>query len=93
MQVVDQLGARDLGLPASAEASVPLLPAPSFRVEADVDHDVPERALLAALVRANPLVDMALHQRAPSQSSRAGTGTRRRLPSLRVGSSPRRAAS
>ncbi len=93
VHVGDELGPRRLGLPAGAEAAVPLLPPAAVVAEAEVEDDVPANGLLAVAVRADALVDMALHHAAPSHSSRAGTGTSSRRPSRRVGSSPRRAAS
>jgi hypothetical protein len=61
MEIVDQLGARDLSLATRPKAAMPFLPTAPLCVGADVDYDVPPRGLLAGLCGVDALVDVALH--------------------------------
>src|SRR5690348_14987961 len=73
VHVADKLGANHFRLTSCPEATVPLLATSAVAAEADVDDDIPPRGFLPFLRRVSPLVDVPLHQRAPSHSSSAGT--------------------
>ena len=65
MHLVGQPGLGDLRLLPSAEAAVPLLPAPAIGAPVEIHDDIPVRRLAAVLRCTHPLVDVTLHDERP----------------------------